>query len=67
MFRIRTKGDKICLLEGQNPVGYFETVDIALNYLKDRLYETILMDTVFVDVDERLEILTLGDGVEDGD
>lgn len=62
MYRIRTKENKICLLDGQNPIGYFDSVDSALDHLRDKLYETLLINTVYVDVDERIEILILKNG-----
>ena len=41
MYRIRTKEGKITLLDDQKPIGYFESVDSALDYLRDKLYETL--------------------------
>ena len=59
MYHIRTEKGKISLLDDQNPIGYFESVDSALDYLRDKLYETLLINTVYVDLDEKLDVLTL--------
>ena len=58
MYHIRTEKEKVSLFDEQNHIGYFESVHTALDYLRDELHEILLMDTVLIDIDGRLHLLT---------
>ena len=60
MYHIRTEENKVKLYDNQEHIGAFSSAEDALNFLQTGIDENNHTDTIYVEIDGGLDILTQG-------